>query len=232
MQKPLEIILVSATPEPRKILKLCWDIINTPFLEEKPIYSLGDLENVTREFLKSGLGGALEMVNFVFLYKGVSRAFTHQMVRTRLASYMQQSQRHTKFENGLPVIIPDTVRNSGCEKVYEGVIDKIEQACAILREKGIPTEDIRGLYPTNVQTNIVQAIDYNALRHQLSHRLCTQTQQGEWGIVAKEIKRLVTEYDHILGEALSPVCTLTGRCAFNTSLDRECELRNRLEANL
>jgi thymidylate synthase ThyX len=149
---------------------------------------------------------------------------------------MQQSQRFTKFENGLDVLKPKSVID--CQKVgeegdtAEGVWDFLQKntewACEQLQRFGIPTEDIRGLYPTNIKTNIIQSISYSALRRMLSHRLCTQAQQQEWGPVARQIKEIVTNYDPVLGEALQPACVVTGKCAFDTILDRPCPIRDTL----
>ena len=246
--------LVSSTSNPRAILKFCWDIINSPGVpENRPLIFLSDecdnlpgieplnfdpkeCEQIVQEFCKSGLGGPLEMINFTFMFEGVTRAFTHQLVRTRLASYMQQSQRFTEFKDGLPVHKPKNIAEwsqkaedgSTAEEVWDSTIKNIEWACRQLQIMGVPTQDLRGLYPTNVTTNIIQTIDYNALRHMLSHRLCTQAQQEEWGPLARRIKELVTIYDPILGENLRPACQIKGRCDFATSLDRPCEIRDNL----
>ena len=254
MEAP-KVYLISATPNPRAILKLCWEIITSPgFPQNYQAHDItelgGDLtytepsfdpntpesDKIVEEFLKSGLGGPLEMINFVFAFEGVTRAFTHQMVRTRLASYMQQSQRFTNFEDGLVIRTPSRVLNhkqktedgSTAEEVWGSAIDAIDWACKQLKAMGVATEDLRGLYPTNVTTNIVQAIDFNALRHLLHHRLCTQAQQEEWGSVAKQIKKIVTDYDPLLGEALVPACAEKGKCDFNTTLDRPCQRRDSL----
>ena len=247
--------LISATMNPRAILKFCWDIINTPgFPANRSCFFMSDehdnlpgievpdfdpkaMDQIVQEFCKSGLGGPLEMINFTFGFEGVTRAFTHQMVRTRLASYMQQSQRFTEFKDGLPVHKPSNIVDwaqksedgSTAEEVWDSAIKSVEWACAELQIMGLPTQDLRGLYPTNVTTNIIQTIDYNALRHMLSHRLCTQAQQEEWGPLARRIKELVTIYDPILGENLKPACQIKGRCDFDTSLDRPCEIRDHLK---
>lgn len=245
--------LISATPNPRSILSFCWSIINEPgfpintdiidmtelgeaitFIDPVSGAAGENIETIVREFLKSGLGGPLEMINFVFGFEGVTRAFTHQMVRTRLASYMQQSQRFTDFDGNLPVKMPDSIKSDNCddsraEVLWESAIGKIEFVCKELKALGIPTQDIRGLYPTNIKTNIIQCIDYNALRRMMSHRLCTQAQQGEWAPVAAQIKQIVTNYDPILGEGLVAACQLTGKCAFDTVLDRECPNREALK---
>jgi thymidylate synthase ThyX len=149
---------------------------------------------------------------------------------------MQQSQRFTNFEDGLVVRTPSRVVNhkqktedgSTAEEVWGSAIDAIDWACKQLKAMGVATEDLRGLYPTNVTTNIVQAIDFNALRHLLRHRLCTQAQQEEWGPVAQQIKKIVTDYDPILGQALQPACSDNGKCDFNTSIDRPCVVRDSL----
>ena len=248
--------LISATPNPRAILKLCWDIITNPGFPlnadatditelgqimclTEPVFDIESKETATviREFLKSGLGGPLEMINFVFGFEGVTRAFTHQIVRTRLASYMQQSQRFTDFEEGLPVKIPQSVKDcvgdAECGQpaieIWEDTMKSVTWACSELKSIGVPIQDVRGLYPTNVKTNIIQSIDYNALRRMLSHRLCTQAQQEEWSPIATRIKQIVTAYDPILGEGLAPACQLNGKCAFDTILDRPCEIRENLK---
>ena len=248
--------LISATPSPRNIIKFCWDIINSPGFPKHINNYTSETNNAakivpgfetnnsfgdeTREFLKSGLSGPLEMIHFVFGFEGVTRAFTHQIVRTRLASYMQQSQRFTEFKDGLHVHKPSNIDNwtqksedgSTAEEIWDACVKNIEWSCQALQIMNIPTQDIRGLYPTNIKTNIIQSISYSALRHMLSHRLCTQAQQDEWGSVAQQIKAIVTQYDPILGEALQPACVVTGRCAFDTVLDRDCPIRKNLKLKI
>jgi len=227
MNKEIKVHLISATPNPREILRYCWEIINSPGWPDAN--GPEDTSTVISDFLKSGLSGGLEMIQFVFGFEGVTRAFTHQLVRVRLASYMQQSQRFTKFEDGLDVKKPESIKNDPTASAnWDNTILCIEDTMLSMHAMGIPTEDIRGLYPTNIKTNIIQCISYSSLRHMLSHRMCTQAQKSEWVSVTKQIKAIVTNYDYLLGSGLKRTCELTGKCAFDTSLDRECPIRDTL----
>ena len=98
--------------------------------------------------------GSWEFVHFSFFVQDVTRAFTHQLVRTRQASYAQQTMRvvemvNWRYETG-PSIINDTERKN----IYDQTMKAIDISYKELIKAGALTEDARGLLPTNILTNI------------------------------------------------------------------------------
>ena len=171
---------------------------------------------------KSALAAPLEFVNFHFHISGVTRGFTHQMVRQRTATYTQESTRFavkTSVPVGLPPSLDGTLswreyvaqqtsefgiveedwifQHAGQEQRWrahwDAAVNQIEVSYNWLVQAGMPAEDARGLLPTNLLTRI----NYNtSLRGLLEHsgvRLCTQA-QFEWRLVWNKIKEAIEQY--------------------------------------
>ncbi|MBQ5347502.1 MAG: FAD-dependent thymidylate synthase, partial [Ruminococcus sp.] len=112
----------------------------------KLCYSASDIENIkegldeesTSRFIKMladlGHGSPVEHAVFTFGIEGISRACSHQLVRHRIASYSQQSQRYvdgTKFEFVTP---PEIERNEKAYSAYKKVIDMQSNAYKEIRD--------------------------------------------------------------------------------------------------
>jgi flavin-dependent thymidylate synthase len=127
-----------------------------------------------------------EFVTYTFEIRDVTRAFTHQLVRTRYGvSFAQQAQRvvdMTDFEAGLP----DSVTSAGCEPEWNALMDHIRATYGTLRSAGVPAQDARGVLPTNVMTNIIAKIDLRALADLIAKRENLRA-QGEYADVAREM---------------------------------------------
>ena len=84
------------------------------------------VESVLSTIMKSGHFSTLEHVSYTFAVDGVSRALTHQLVRHRLASFNQQSQRYVKFTDGVGIVKPETVaEDEHANAVFDEAIDTI-----------------------------------------------------------------------------------------------------------
>jgi thymidylate synthase (FAD) len=125
----------------------------------------------------------LEHASFTFSVGGVSRALTHQLVRHRLASYSQQSQRHVKldpFEYVIPPSIKDGIdtRFPKTEDIFKETMNQIKTAYSILIKRGIPPEDARFVLPNACTTNIVITMNARELLH-FFHLRCSSHAQWE-----------------------------------------------------
>ncbi len=108
-----------------KLLEMTQDAISLIYVACRQCYSdkfAGDVflnesatlekkEEFVKKIVSSGHLSPLEHVKFTFAIEGVSRALTHQLVRHRLASYSQQSQRYVK-EKDFDYIIPPSIEKS------------------------------------------------------------------------------------------------------------------------
>lgn len=198
---------------------------------------------------KTKLKAPFEFVKFHFLLEGVTRAFTHQLVRQRTAAYAQESLRFavpTGEGVSMPVGLPPSL--SGIEPwsgagiptsdqqklaVWLETLNEVEDGYSRLVNMGIPAEDARGLLPTNILTRVHYTTDLRALLDHAGNRLCTQA-QFEWRLVFAKIVEAIRDYDaHMadeLAEMFRPVCYATGKCEFNADFDRPCSIRDRVTA--
>lgn len=135
------------------------------------------VESVLSTIMKSGHFSTLEHVSYTFAVDGVSRALTHQLVRHRLASFNQQSQRYVKFTHGVDIIKPDTVAaNEETDRIFEEAIQAVLDGYQKLVDAGIPAEDARYLLPNAAETKIVITMNIRELLHFFNLRCCNRAQ--------------------------------------------------------
>lgn len=140
-----------------------------------------------QQVIKSGHHSTIEHASFTFAIEGVSRALTHQLVRHRLASYSQQSQRYVPAENFNYIIPPKIKAKKVAREIFEKEIKTLAAAYKKLIELGIEKEDARFLLPNAVETKIVVTMNARELLHFFKLRLCNRAQ---WEIRALAYKML------------------------------------------
>lgn len=106
----------------------------------------------------------LEHAYATFLIEGGSRSFTHQIVRHRIASYLQQSQRWIKLKNGHFIIPPDIAANNQAAAIYESYLNKVSAAYEEL-SKFVKAEDARFILPNAIESKIVITTNFREFRH-------------------------------------------------------------------
>lgn len=203
-----------------------------------------DLSDVTdeerREYLgqiqKTKLQAPFEFVKFHFMIEGVTRAFTHQMVRQRTAVYAQESLRFAVKED-MPVALPPSIREGSLsEAEWDEAMNAIQSTYNKLIASGIPAEDARGLLPHNILTRLHYSTDLRALLDHAGNRLCTQA-QFEWRLVFARIAQAIREHGlgywdlELISQLFKPVCYQTGKCEFKANFDRACSIRERVDFN-
>lgn len=181
--------------------------------------SMGDLkQNLTSEYTKQlvkkiislGHFSVLEHVTFTFGVEGISRATSHQLVRHRIASYSQQSQRYVDYEN-LDIVIPPSVERSGevLERFREETRN-IERLYRWMIERGVPVEDARYILPNASTTRIMITMNARELNHFFTLRCCRRAQ---WEIrdLAKGMLKIARGVAPTIFEKSGPGC-LRGPC--------------------
>ena len=129
------------------------------------------------EVVLNGTGAACLRCFFSFAVDGVSRALTHQLVRHRLASFNQQSQRYVKFTDGVGIVKPETVaEDEHANAVFDEAIDTILTAYQTMLEAGIPAEDARYILPNAAESKIVITMNIRELLHFFELRCCNRAQ--------------------------------------------------------
>lgn len=144
-------------------------------------------------YMAATVPSSWEFSDFTFLISGVTRAFTHQLVRTRTASYAQQAMQVLNMSDGpgWEYLVGPTLkgRDDNSEDVYEDAMACVAEAYkALVNRPGIKTEDARGLLPTNILTNIVMKANLRSLCDLIRKRVSPRN-QGEFVDVLREMKR-------------------------------------------
>lgn len=136
-------------------------------------------------YMANTIPSSWEFCDYTFLIEGVSRAYTHQQVRTRTGSYAQQTMRVLDVSEGAGwdyVKGPSIVPGSLIEQVYDNTMDLVAGAYKMLIEAGAKVEDARGVLPTNIQTNIVVKFNMRTFVETVRKRSSPRT-QGEFRAV-------------------------------------------------
>ena len=161
----MEVKLISWTNEPIKTAAracaICYDSEPSPRL--------------VKQCIASGHLSTIEPINFTFEASGVSRALTYQLVRHRIASYSQQSQRYVSMGD-VDFIYPYSTK--GIEReVYEEAFQKSIESYKTLQEIGVKNEDARAVLPNACPTKIIFTMNLRSLGHFMNERLCSRAQQ-------------------------------------------------------
>jgi thymidylate synthase (FAD) len=215
----LKVTLVSHTPYPDEVIaaaaKLCYS--SNPV--SKIIDKIKSNKKETAEFIArlSDLhhGSPFEHVSFTFAIEGVSRALTHQLVRHRIASYSQKSQRYVT-ENSFEFIIPPSVeRNPKAAKIYKEVMELIqEKYSSLINDYRIHKEDARMLLPNACETKIFVTMNARTLMNFFNHRCCIRA-QWEIRALANEMLKLVKEVAPETFKNAGASCITYGYCPEN-----------------
>jgi thymidylate synthase (FAD) len=209
----LKVELLSFTPEPDRLVaaaaRLCYSPAGIADILER--ISPKQVARLLKQLQENGHDSPVEHVSFTFGIEGVSRALTHQLVRHRIASYSQQSQRYVKM-GGFEAVTPPTVaQNPEALATYNQVIKEIETAYNKLLTAGIPAEDARFVLPNACETKIVVTMNARSLLHFFEIRTCMRAQ---WEIrqLALEMRQLVREVAPLLFQLSGPSCETRGYC--------------------
>ena len=184
--------------------KLCYSPVDIADLQER--VSRQDQEKFIKSLVRMGHESPLEHVVFTFGIEGISRACSHQLVRHRLASYSQQSQRYVKAD-GFEVVIPPSIAGQG-----EKAVMMFSEQMQIIQgwyngwlARGISPEDARFVLPNATATKIIVTMNARELLHFFKKRCCLRA-QWEIRAMAEEMLRLVLEKAPIIFSYAGPPC--------------------------
>lgn len=163
-------------------------------------------------YMRDTIKSSWEFVTYVFELSDVSRAFTHQLVRTRAGSYAQESQRTIDAsDNGfLPLVLPD---KPAADALYNISCANAFQDYASLLRSGVHPQDARGVLPTATLTSITAQFNLRTLSEMAKVRLCTRT-QGEYQDVFRAMRAAVLAVHPWAAEFINVQCAAAGTCAF------------------
>jgi thymidylate synthase (FAD) len=192
--------------------KICASAGNSCY-SERPAHELmedgADPARVLSKIVGMGHHSVVEHAVFTFSVEGVSRALTHQLVRHRIASFSQQSQRYVSLKEPTYVTPPTIASDPGSSKMYEEMMAKIWDTYRKLNER-IPAEDARYVLPNGCTTNITITMNARELLHFFSLRCC---ERAQWEIreMAELMLQLCKDISPVIFRDAGPPC-IRGPC--------------------
>ena len=200
--------------------KLCYSKVGISDILKKSTPE--DNERFIKMLSDMGHHSPLEHVSFTFAIEGVSRALTHQLVRHRIASYSQQSQRYVSLDKTFEYITPPVILNDDELKYgFDHIMNVLHNAYIVTSEnlkvkyleKGMnerdaskkAIEDARYLLPNACETKIVVTMNVRTLLHFFEKRCCSRAQ---WEIreMANKMLKLCNEISPTLFSLAGPTC--------------------------
>ncbi len=208
----MHVELLTHTPEPELVVaaaaRLCYSNSSIDDLMKK---SQVEREVFLEKITSMGHLSVLEHVSFSFGVEGISRACSHQLVRHRMASYSQQSQRYVSHKKQFEAVTPDSIAHQpDLNERYQQMLGNIHELYAEMLEAGIPAEDARFVLPNAATTKIIVTMNGRELLHFFSLRCCRRAQ---WEIqqLAKLMLQQIKALAPILFMAAGPGC-VRGNC--------------------
>ena len=233
----LNVKLLSYTPDAEKLIataaKLCYSSSDIESLRD----GLTDdkVESFIDMIVSIGHESVTEHVTFTFGIEGISRACSHQLVRHRIASYSQKSQRYVN-ENGFEFITPPAIEEipeakSEYDRMINEITESYEKLVNILTEKHtaeftaqgldektarskagkLANEDARFILPNACETKIVVTMNVRSLFNFFRHRCCNRAQWEIRAVANEMLKQCLEVAPHIFAHA-GPSCVAEGKC--------------------
>jgi thymidylate synthase (FAD) len=205
----MEITLLQHTPDPERTValaaRLCYSSASISELDEK--LSQSDIARFLEKIMSLGHQSVLEHISFTFGIDGISRACSHQLVRHRLASYSQQSQRYVTFKgDDFPMVVPESISSSAKRRqLFSKAVKAAAKAYRELVDDGVPAEDARFVLPNAAETKIIVTMNARELLHFFELRCC---ERAQWEIraMAIEMLRLVKPMAPVVFSSAGPGC--------------------------
>lgn len=191
-----------------EIISYTQDPLNTIAKAASVCYRSEPSLNIVKQCINSGHLSVLEHASFTFMISGVDRNLTHQLVRHRIASYSQESQRYVDMTNN-EFIYPKAYGREMAlyDKAYYHSMKCYED----LIELGAAKEDARSVLPGACETRIVLTMNLRSLANFMNERLCMRAQEPIRKL-ANAMKQAVlnlfekTEEKEIIRKLLVPKC--------------------------
>lgn len=229
-QNPIEVMWVSA--------RTCYSAKSPIELwEDSCTTSMDKKKDLVDKVLSSGHSSIAEHVHFTFVIEGISRACSHQLVRHRLCTFSQQSQRYVEIKedpsklhhlvhdlltdeeiNEMKQIVKSYFTDVTDDNYFGYILSLYEYTKRIA--KGEKSEDARNILPNATKTNIVLTTNLRNLMHISEIRLCNRSQK-EIRDLFKLIKEEITKQNEMLGNMLIVQCDKLGYCPEHKSCGRK-----------
>jgi len=186
MDNQLKVTLLSITPDAEKLIE---EAGRTCYLSFEKI-GADSARDFIQKLIKMGHDSPLEHACATFRIENCSRAMTHQLVRHRLMSVSQQSQRYVDEEN-FSFVVPPTVPKE-FQKEFSDDMEAIRQMYIKWRDKGLKKEDARFVLPNACTSEIVVTANFREWRHIIKLRTSAAA-QWEIRLVSTKILEILKE---------------------------------------
>ena len=209
----MNVKLLRYTPEPDKTVamsaRLCYSPIGAAELEDK--LSDEQIAKLVKQLARMGHVSTFQHVTFTFAIEGISRVCTHQLVRHRIASYSQQSQRYVKEHDFETITPPSIAANPAAKAKFDALCKEIQDAYNEWTDAGILAEDARYILPNAAETKIVVTMNARSLLHFFELRCCNRAQ---WEIreMANKMREEVKKVAPIIFMNAGPTCETSRTC--------------------
>lgn len=211
----MNVKLIGFSPNPEKMPAMAAKLTHSKIKpEDLDKSSDKELKAILEHVMNQGHTSVIEHTCFTFAISDVSRSLTHQLVRHRIASYAQQSQRYVDFKEPNYVIPPKIAKNKQMKEAYEKTMNTIWEQYNKLLEMGIPAQDSRFVLPNAACTNIIVTMNARSLLNFFELRCCMHAQ---WEIrqLANKMLKEVTKVAPIIFKNAGPMCKSKGICPEN-----------------
>lgn len=212
----MEVELVAYTPDPERLCAMAGRGCREPSIPDLEEIDDETKEEVIDTIRETGHHGVFEHVNFTFKVEGVSRTLSHQLVRHRLATYDQQSQRVVsgdEFDYVMPERIEEaeTLLSDFHEGQFDSWIEEMVGYYKEMQDAGIPNEDARFILPNATTTNLTVTMNARMLRTMFEQRCCKRAQWEIRDMAFRMLKQCKEVAPLIFKDAGAP-CMGGGEC--------------------
>lgn len=178
----MNVEIISHTPNPELLIEDAARICYDSFGKKSP----GSQVRIIDHLIRSGHESCLEHASVTYRVGGVSRALTHQLVRHRLASYSQRSQRYVKETEPQYVTPPSLANTEYTKKIFDDIMEVCWATYNQLIKMGVKGEDARFVLPNACCSEIIITMNFRELRHFFKLRT---SKHAQWEIrdMAKEM---------------------------------------------
>lgn len=237
----MNLVLMRTTPDPDRLVALaarrCYSSRSADEIDDK--LSESEVEKLLDFLRQRNHLSPFEHADFSFSVDGISRALSHQLVRHRMASYSQESQRYVNYlkVDSMPFITPPGVKaNPDALAIYNSALEHTLAAYRQMVAAGIPPEDARYVLPNAIETKFVFTMNARSLFNFFEQRCCLKAQ---WEIRAlalamlKEVRRVAPNIFKYAGApcqfSQNPYCRENDPTClmFKSMKEKQCHENNR-----
>lgn len=209
----IKVTLLKHTENPERSVAMAARLCYSPSGASELAENMTDkqVESLVEKIVELGHASTMEHVFFTFGIEGISRVLTHQLVRHRIASYSQQSQRYVAAHDFEYIIPPTIAEKPEAKEKFEALMKTVRDTYDEFVELGIPKEDARYVLANATETKIVVTMNARSLMHFFNLRCCHRAQweiREMANLMLAEVKKVAP----LLFKNAGASCVNFGRC--------------------